>query len=203
MGPALAARFPRCSLADRVHDYKFLERAAQLQAATAAETLGRLHHALTNLAVAQETRRASERREGSSKMGSNIFCVERSLGPRGLTTMTIGCENWREDFSIWFYRLDCARFALFQQKDKCRSVGTTRCIRVALPRGSRAQHRQRAPCRPSPRRAEPYSAFILRYIMYFLWPSSILMRKYSIGTSCICQKPAKHHTCTTPTETVF
>jgi hypothetical protein len=29
------------------------------------------------------------------------------------------------------------------------------------------------------------------------------MRKYSIGTSCICQKPAKHHTCTTPTETVF
>ena len=52
---ALAARFPRCSLADRVHDYKVLERAAQSQAAAAAETLGRLHHALTNLAAAPDT----------------------------------------------------------------------------------------------------------------------------------------------------
>jgi hypothetical protein len=55
LGPALAARFPRRSLAHRVHDYKVLERAAQSQAAAAAETLGRLHHALTNLAAAQDT----------------------------------------------------------------------------------------------------------------------------------------------------
>ena len=54
LGPALAARFPRRSLAHRVHDCKVLERAAQAQAADAAETLGRIHHALTNLAAVHD-----------------------------------------------------------------------------------------------------------------------------------------------------